>query len=449
MRHKLLFTTFLSSLATLVAVSLLLLASYPDASFSTILYSVFLPGFIISLVVSILFALSYWQKVERFFSQHVHEIVNFNEIDLLSSWQKIIDFYQQKTHQLESTNQFTLSLMNQLTEGVLIFNQERTILFTNEAIEEMLNYPLLVAKKHTWEVLASYTLHGQIDQVIETKISVEGEFVLNQERKRYLYYRILPLSTFIVRQDKEEYLLILQDLTHLRKLEKVRTEFVSNVSHELKSPLAAIVGFAETLMSETLPLKRQRKYLHIIEKNAQKMATIIQDLLILSRLENANQMTKTIFPLHRVLEEAKHSCQKEAQQKEQNVMLCVEPTALEIEGNESLLLQVFRNLLENAIRYSPNNTTIHVNAYEEDYFVCIVVQDQGYGIPEQEKERIFERFYRVDKSHSGEFTTGSGLGLSIVKHIILLHQGSIQVESSVGKGSKFILQVPMANLTKP
>jgi two-component system, OmpR family, phosphate regulon sensor histidine kinase PhoR len=449
MRHKLLFTTLLSSFATLLAVTLLLLASYPDASYRTIFFPIILPGFIISVVVSILFALSYWQKVELFFSKHVQEIVSIDEIDLLSSWQKIIDFYKQKTHQLESTNQFTLSLMNQLTEGVLIFNQERTILFTNEAIEEMLNYPLLVSKKHTWEVLASYTLHGQIDQVIDTKISAEGEFVLNHERKRYLYYRILPLSTFIVRQDKEEYLLILQDLTHLRKLEKVRTEFVSNVSHELKSPLAAIVGFSETLVSETLPLKRQQKYLHIIEKNAQKMATIIHDLLILSRLENANQMTKTIFPLRRVLEEARNSCQKEAQQKDQSVMLCIEPTTLEIEGNESLLLQVFRNLIENAIRYSPNNTTIHVTAYEEDNSVCIVVQDQGFGIPEQEKERIFERFYRVDKSHSGEFTTGSGLGLSIVKHIILLHQGSIQVESSMGTGSKFIIHVPITNLTKP
>ncbi|MDD4029199.1 MAG: ATP-binding protein [Caldisericia bacterium] len=448
MRNKLLLSSFLASFITLLAVCLLFLASYPETSTKTIFLTCFLPGFLICLVVSILFTLSYWQTVEHFFSKHVQGIVNLDDIDLISSWQKIIDYYEKKIQQLESTNQFTLSLMNQLTEGVLIFNQERRILFTNEAIEEMLSYPLLAAKMYTWEVLASYTLHGQIEQVIDTQVHAEGEFVLHQEGPRYLYYRILPLSTFIVRQDKAEYLLILQDLTHLRKLEKVRTEFVSNVSHELKSPIAAIVGFSETLISETLPVDKQNKYLKIIEKNAQKMATIIHDLLILSRLENAHQMMKKVFPLHRLLVEAVNVCQKEAQQKNIQVVFSVEPPSLELEGNESLLLQVFRNLIENAIRYSPDGTTVNIDAFKEAHFIEVIVQDQGCGIPAHEKERVFERFYRVDKSHSGDYASGSGLGLSIVKHIVLLHQGFIQLDSVVGAGSKFIVKLPVSNLTK-
>ena len=127
MRNKLLLSSFLASFITLLAVCLLFLASYPETSTKTIFLTCFLPGFLICLVVSILFTLSYWQTVEHFFSKHVQGIVNLDDIDLISSWQKIIDYYEKKIQQLESTNQFTLSLMNQLTEGVLIFNQERRI----------------------------------------------------------------------------------------------------------------------------------------------------------------------------------------------------------------------------------------------------------------------------------------------------------------------------------
>jgi two-component system phosphate regulon sensor histidine kinase PhoR len=218
------------------------------------------------------------------------------------------------------------------------------------------------------------------------------------------------------------------------------------VSHELKSPIAAIVGFSETLTSDSLSPEKQMKYLKIIEKNAQKMATIIQDLLILSRLENVHQMSKESFALKELFEEAIHICQEEAQQKDIQLMLTIDPPTLQMKGNASLLLQVFRNLIENAIRYSPPQTKVKMMAQKISQTIHIQIQDQGYGIPVQEKERIFERFYRLDKSHSGDLSSGSGLGLSIVKHIVLLHQGTVSVESKPGVGSTFHLQFPSSEV---
>ncbi len=429
-----------------MAAYLLIFATHYNKIQFSVFYTFFLPGLLICCIVSILFALSYWQIVERFFVKHVRSIPSYERIDLIESWKKIIDHYESTIHHLRMTNQFTLSLMNQLTEGVLIFNQERKIIFTNQSFEKMLNDPVLLLEKHTWEVLTSYRLNEQIDQVIETQKPAEGEFELHPESPKYLYYKLLPLSNFITQQDKAEYLLILQDLTHLRKLEKVRTEFVSNVSHELKSPIAAIVGFSETLMSDSLSPEKQTKYLKIIEKNAQKMATIIQDLLILSRLENVHQMSKESFALKELFEEAIHICQEEAQKKEIQLMLTIDPPTLHMKGNESLLLQVFRNLIENAIRYSPLQTKVQMMAQKIYQTIHIQIQDQGYGIPAHEKERIFERFYRLDKSHSGDLSSGSGLGLSIVKHIVLLHQGTVSVESKPGIGSTFHLQFPSSEV---
>jgi two-component system phosphate regulon sensor histidine kinase PhoR len=429
-----------------MAAYLLIFTTHYDKIQLSAFYTFFLPGLLICCIVSILFALSYWQTVEYFFTKHVRSIPSYERIDLVESWKKIIDHYESTVHHLKMTNQFTLSLMNQLTEGVLIFNQERKIVFTNQAFEKMLNDPVLLLEKHTWEVLTSYRLNEQIDQVTETQKPAEGEFELHPESPKYLYYKLLPLSNFIIQQDKAEYLLILQDLTHLRKLEKVRTEFVSNVSHELKSPIAAIVGFSETLTSDSLSPEKQMKYLKIIEKNAQKMATIIQDLLILSRLENVHQMSKESFALKELFEEAIHICQEEAQQKDIQLMLTIDPPTLQMKGNASLLLQVFRNLIENAIRYSPPQTKVKMMAQKISQTIRIQIQDQGYGIPVQEKERIFERFYRLDKSHSGDLSSGSGLGLSIVKHIVLLHQGTVSVESKPGVGSTFHLQFPSSEV---
>ncbi|HPJ11861.1 MAG TPA: PAS domain-containing sensor histidine kinase [Caldisericia bacterium] len=446
MKHKLILYTFLSSLATFLATYLLVFATHYDKIQFSFFYTFFLPGLLICCIFSILFALSYWQIVERFFTTHVRSITSFERIDLIESWKKIIDHYESTIHHLKMTNQFTLSLMNQLTEGVLIFNQERKIVFTNQAFEKMLNDPVLLLEKYTWEVLTSYRLNEQIDQVIDTQQPAEGEFELHPETPKYLFYKVLPLSNFIIQKDKAEYLLILQDLTHLRKLEKVRTEFVSNVSHELKSPIAAIMGFSETLTTESLSPEKQTKYLKIIEKNAQKMSTIIQDLLILSRLENVHQLSKESFVLKDLLEEAINICRSEAQQKEIQLILNIDPQTLQLKGNPSLLLQVFRNLIENAIRYSPSQTKVEMIAQKISHTIHIQIQDQGYGIPAHEKERIFERFYRLDKSHSGDLSSGSGLGLSIVKHIMLLHQGSVSVDSKPGVGSTFHLQFPSSEL---
>ncbi|PEL04203.1 two-component sensor histidine kinase [Bacillus sp. AFS017336] len=229
---------------------------------------------------------------------------------------------------------------------------------------------------------------------------------------------------------------------NLNQMENMRQEFISNVSHEIQSPLTSIKGFAKVLQNEELPLEERKQYLNIIEFESTRLSKLSDNLLKLTSLESQNQpIEKNRFSLNSQLMYSLLSC--EPQIVEKNINMHVNLSKIDVIGDEALLNQVWMNLITNSIKFTPNDGDIFINAKQENDKVIIKVQDTGIGISDEEQMHIFERFYKADKSRD-RTTVGNGLGLSIVKKIVEMHNGIVYVESELGQGSLFIVELPTA-----
>jgi two-component system phosphate regulon sensor histidine kinase PhoR len=228
----------------------------------------------------------------------------------------------------------------------------------------------------------------------------------------------------------------------LKKVENIKKDFVANVSHELRTPLTAIKGYIETL-EEEVP-SEQLRYVETIKKNTERIIHIVDDLLTLMSLEDASsKLIVGEVDLNELINQIIPTFKHKLEEKNLKIEVICEPDFPKIYADAFRLEQVFINLVDNAIKYSEKGTIrIELSRKDEDT-VKIIVSDEGIGIPLEHQDRIFERFYTVDKSHSRR-QGGTGLGLSIVKHIILLHDGNIQVSSEPGKGTKFIIHLPIS-----
>jgi two-component system phosphate regulon sensor histidine kinase PhoR len=239
--------------------------------------------------------------------------------------------------------------------------------------------------------------------------------------------------------------LVLHDISELRRLERVRRDFVANVSHEFKTPLTAIQGFAETLLGGALEEpQNSRRFLGIIRDHAARLARLTDDLLELSQAE-AGRLELEMQPLSvsGLIEACLDTTRLKGREK--NLTLAADcPSDLPlVRGDQARLREALQNLLDNAVQYTPPGGRVTVRAARVDGQVSIAVTDTGIGIPQADQERIFERFYRVDAARSRE-VGGTGLGLSIAKHLVEAHGGRIRVESEVGRGSTFTLLLPAA-----
>jgi two-component system phosphate regulon sensor histidine kinase PhoR len=239
-------------------------------------------------------------------------------------------------------------------------------------------------------------------------------------------------------------LIVLNDVTRLTRLEKIRKDFVANVSHEIKTPITAIKGFVETLQEgHAQDPEEIERFLGIIHKHVDRLEAIVEDLLTLSRIEKEAETQEITLEEHLVraiLVRAVQACENKAEVKKIRLELdCTEDLKGKI--NPLLLEQAVVNLIDNAINYSEEGKSVAVAAQETAQEILIRVQDHGSGIERKHLDRIFERFYRVDKSRSRKLG-GTGLGLAIVKHIVQAHGGRVSVESRLGIGSTFILHLP-------
>ncbi|MBT1003621.1 two-component sensor histidine kinase [Paenarthrobacter sp. DKR-5] len=246
--------------------------------------------------------------------------------------------------------------------------------------------------------------------------------------------RVAPLG--------EEYILLLaDDRTEITRTEEIRNDFVANVSHELKTPVGAISLLAEALEASPDDEEAVRRFAKRMHKESARLAALVQDIIELSRLQGADIVQQGHpVQLGAVLTEAVDRCKLPAEAKNIRVVLgngadCV------VFGDADLLVTAFRNLIDNAIRYSPENTTVGVGVRVKDGLVAVSVTDRGDGMTEEEQERVFERFYRVDAARS-RHTGGTGLGLSIVKHVVSNHGGEVSVWSQPGQGSTFTVRLP-------
>jgi two-component system phosphate regulon sensor histidine kinase PhoR len=237
--------------------------------------------------------------------------------------------------------------------------------------------------------------------------------------------------------------LVLHDITDLRRADQIRRDFVANVSHELRTPLTAIRGYIEALLDDEPDGTETRKFLEIIARHSARMERLVSDLLRLARLDARQEaLDLASCDMQQLFNTVVGDVALTAESKRQHITTVVDPAACRITADPAKLHDVLRNLVENAVHYSPEAATIQLEAAHADGVVRISVSDSGPGIPQDDLSRVFERFYRVDKSRSRP--GGTGLGLAIVKHLVELHGGEAAAENRPEGGARFVITLPDA-----
>jgi two-component system phosphate regulon sensor histidine kinase PhoR len=331
-------------------------------------------------------------------------------------------------------------LFNSMIEGLLLLDRGQKIYLANRAFKNLFGLKVELRGK---TILEALRLH-ELDELVQ-RVQAEGQVFDYEVKLPDLLERWLRVNAAVISNsagEREGMILVFHDLTRLKQLERTREEFVANVSHELRTPLSLIKGYVETLLdgARNNPEVAER-FLKIIERNTNRLDLLIQDLLTISALESG-RMKLNLQPmdLRAVTEKVLGDLRGKANDK--NVKLTNELPLLTMRADASRLEQVFANLVDNAIKYGRANGTVTVNGRKLDdgrFQVC--VQDDGPGIPAEALDRVFERFYRVDKARSRD-QGGTGLGLSIVKHIVQAHGGEVWAKSELGKGAAFFFTLP-------
>lgn len=331
------------------------------------------------------------------------------------------------------------AVLNTMADGVVVIDGSGRIVLVNRAAEQILNIAGGdVLDRRFTEIIRDHNLQQLVGRCSEQREVQHGEVELPQWR-RYLSVITTPLAE----PGDAGVLLTMHDLTRIRQLETTRKEFVSNVSHELRGPLAAVKILAESLASGALKEKKRAKdFLRRINSEIDRMAAMVNELMELSRLES-EQTSLQLAPLdlHPFIAELHEEHQELTDKGKIAFELAIPEHLPHVRGDEDKLRQVFDNLLNNAVKFTPKRGRISLSAQQVNGNVCLRVADTGVGIPRKHLPHIFERFYKVDRSRHSE---GFGLGLAIVKHIVQAHGGEVQAESAEGQGTTFTVTLPAA-----
>lgn len=352
------------------------------------------------------------------------------------------------------------AILRSMAEGVAVVDAEEKLVFSNRAFSAILSLespgtegrPLI-------EVARNSELLGLIRRALRGEEGLQGDIAMGIVQQRNFSVTAAPVKALesappASQPSREPHaeekpagaVVVLHDVTELRRLERVRQDFVANVSHEFKTPLTAIQGFAETLLAGAIEDPgHNRRFLEIIRDHAARLARLTDDLLKLARIE-AGKLEVQFFPVSiaGLAERCAETSLLKSNRKQIALEIKIPPGLPPVRGDASLLRDALQNLLDNAIQYTQPGGRIEVSAAAKEREAVIAVADTGIGIPLADQERIFERFYRVDAARSRE-AGGTGLGLSIVRHIVEAHGGRLWVESEVGAGSKFSFSIPLAS----
>jgi two-component system phosphate regulon sensor histidine kinase PhoR len=358
------------------------------------------------------------------------------------AFNRMADQLQERLSELAAGRRELEAILQSMHNGVVALDAEQRVLSLNRAAAAMLEAPggdlrgRLLA-----EIVREPELHRLIDEAAEGPAA--REFTLTHGSRRTLEATCRPLEAGAAREGG--LLLLLNDVTQLRRLETIRSDFAANVSHELQTPITAIKGYVETLLDSPAAGDAQaRQFLEIVARNADRLAAIVEDLLALARLEEPGAdraLERNPTRIAPLLESV--AGQFQASARERGITLRRDaPAALQAPVNPRLLERALANLLSNAVKYAPRDSTVTLSARRDDGQVVIEVADQGPGIAAEHLPRLFERFYRVDRARSRDLG-GTGLGLAIVKHIALVHGGNVDVRSTPGAGSTFRIVLPV------
>ena len=338
-----------------------------------------------------------------------------------------------------------LAMLSSMSEGVIATDVKQNILLVNYRAGELLSFAAdSVHGKPLWEVVRN-----------EAILKAAGEVLASREPKGFQVspaigkFLDVTACTYPAVGPAQGMILVAHDTTQSMRYQELRKEFVANVSHELRTPLTVIKGFTETLRDGAMtdPVTGP-KFLSTIERHVDQLTNLVSDLLELSKLEGSPELPRRVlFDVAAVVRRAAELLLPAAQRKDQSLTVEIPRALPRVVGNPDYMERAVSNLIDNAIKYTPERGRIQVSAFLEGEFVTIEVCDNGIGIPPEDLSRVFERFYRVDRSRSREMG-GTGLGLSIVKHVVQGHGGTIDVTSTPGQGSKFRLKLPIPQETR-
>ena len=368
---------------------------------------------------------------------------------LAGAMDKMADQLDEKINTIINQRNQLETVFSSMVEAVIAVDLDERIISINEAAAAMFKIDRQQSQgRLVQEVIRNVAIHQKIRYVLDSEEALEDEIILIGSNGES-YLQTHAVSLYNGNSKSIGVLVVLNDVTKLRRLEKVRSDFVANVSHELRTPITSIRGYVETLLDGALDDREDAvKFLGIVLRQSEQLSEIIDDLLCLSRIEEDAQegiMTVDSQPLLPLLEDAVQTCRYKADQR--NVALVLDcPKDILLKTHRTLMEQAIVNLLVNGITYSESGgtVTILVRPAQQDGVakVQISVQDNGIGIAREHLPRLFERFYRSDKARSRKMG-GTGLGLSIVKHIVQAHAGRVEVKSKLGEGSEFIITLPV------
>lgn len=358
---------------------------------------------------------------------------NYNE--MIKSLYNTFDELEYKNLQLRS-------ILKSISNGILAIDIEGNILLINDEAKKMINCPkeVMVEGRNISFAIRNELILKQIMMFMGSKVNEKT--IINMEDGRFLRIKLDPVYLQNNKSIVIGSIVNIEDISERVRAENMRKDFVANVSHELKTPLTSISGFAETLkLNENIDKETRNRFLTIIDGEANRLRRLIEDILTLSFIENDKKEEKEAINLYSVYRRVEDMLMISARTK--NISLnCDADETIKIAANADYVKQIILNLVDNAIKYTPENGDVNVKIFADKDDAVIKVSDTGMGIPKEDQARIFERFYRVDKARSREIG-GTGLGLAITKHIAMNLGGTISVESELEKGSTFTVRIPM------
>ncbi|WP_270941836.1 HAMP domain-containing sensor histidine kinase [Romboutsia lituseburensis] len=365
--------------------------------------------------------------------------------ELAKNFNEMIEIMDSTISEVEYSHLQMTSILKSISHGILAIDIDGNIMLINEEAKRMLkcNSEKQIEGLNVNVLINEEKLLKEIVSFKGSKQNKSKELKINDD----LVYKISldPIYLQDVKNIIIGSIVNIEDITEKVRLENMRSDFVANVSHELKTPLTSISGFVETLkLNEDIDPQTRNRFLGIIESESNRLKRLIEDILLLSFIENQENSLVDSVNIYEVFIEIFDMTSYIAKSK--NIKLTYEfsDKSIKVCSNRDYIKQIFLNLIDNAIKYTPENKEVHVHVSSLNGNICISVKDTGVGIPEEDIERIFERFYRVDKARSRD-VGGTGLGLAIIKHIVKSLGGNISVKSELGKGSEFIVIIPQKN----
>ena len=367
-----------------------------------------------------------------------------NEVgDLARALRHMSDQVRLRIQEVVSSRSRLEAVLLSMFDGVMVVDSSGAILLMNEALRILFGISEDPVGKRPLEVVRNADIQDVVDRTLGRTRGVESKelSLVVPAEKTFLIH-----ATPVVQDNKTGgAVLVFHDISELLRLEKIRQDFVANISHELRTPVSTIKGYTETLLDGALEDKENaRDFLNIVHADSERLAKLIDDILDLSRIESGRlKLEPRPCALDRIVGRVVSALGRQAQERGIRLVTEIPAFLSSVLADEDRITQVLSNLLDNALKYTESGGSVTVTAREADGYVRVDVRDTGSGILEKDLPRVFERFYRADRQHSSE-KIGTGLGLSIVKHIVQAHNGQVFVESVFGRGSTFSFTLPTA-----